>query len=75
MNIQENYVKNANSFLSENEEEYPIEKIRDEAIAAFFDKVSEFFPDAVTKDLDSISEMKFEKECEQIIRSWIEYNA
>jgi hypothetical protein len=77
MNLKEQYFKNANSFIKEDDEVFSkerIEKIRNEAIDAFWEKVAKLIPESTTGDLDPMTVKRLDDTADVAIRAWINYN-
>jgi hypothetical protein len=76
---RENYIKNADAFLSEGSllEQYDNGKIKaivEEAIEAFWTKVVEIVPEAKTGDIDPMAAHKMDNFLQEVVKNWIENN-
>jgi hypothetical protein len=77
MNIKENYLKNANRWMNEQREVFTserIESIVQEATSAFFAKVAELVPEAISGDFSPMDTLAFEKSANLAVRTWINSN-
>jgi hypothetical protein len=77
MNIREQYVKNADSFLTEEPMSYDEEQVREitnQAIDAFWNKVVEMIPEARSGDIDPMAVQKMENFLTDMVKYWIQNN-
>jgi hypothetical protein len=77
MNIQEQYRKRANHYITEQPEQFPNDRIREivqNATNSFWTTVAELIPEIETGDFSPLDTLEFERAAEKAIRTWINSN-